>query len=260
VNKNRLLIAVIVLLLLGGALISRQRARDAASHVEKPTATLPKLKRDEITKVEIDNPEKKLKVTLERAPAAAPAKVDGKKDEDKKEAAWNVTAPLNAKADSAATDAILDKLSDLEVGTVAATRKESHEKLAVDAAHAVHVKAYAGDKLLLDAYVGNSKTAGTMLRKEGEDTVLATRGSIRYAFEKELKYLRDRTISQVDPATIKAATLTSAKGTFKFDKPEGGKWQQAKGEKAIKDFAPSKVEGLVSAFATLSAASFNDPS
>jgi Domain of unknown function (DUF4340) len=249
VNKNRLLIAVVVLAVLAGALLSRQRARESATSVEKPTVTLPKIKRDEITKVELENPDKKLKVTLERA-----AKKEGDKD-----ALWNVSAPLAAKADGAAVDAILDKLSDLQVASVAATRKENHERLAVDAAHGVHVKAYAGDKLLLDAYVGNSKSGGTMLRKEGDDVVVATKGAIRYAFEKELKFLRDRTVTDVDPATIKALTLSSAKGTFKFEKPEGGNWQQAKGEKAIKDFAPSKVDSLASTFAKLHAVDFNDP-
>jgi hypothetical protein len=244
------MIAVVVLLLLAGALISRQRARQSATGVEKPTATLPKLGREQITKVEIDNPDKKLKVTLVKEPAK-----EGSKDAPR----WNITAPLAAKADGAAAEAIIDKLSDLQVASIAATRKENHERLAVDAAHGVHVKAYGGDKLLFDAYIGNSKSGGTMVRQEGEDVVVAARGTIRYAFEKELKFLRDRTVSDVDPASLKAAVISSAKGTFKFERPEGGKWQQAKGEKPIKDFEPSKVDGLVSAFAKLHAVDFNDP-
>lgn len=242
-NNNRLLIAIVVLAVLAGALASQLRSHEASTSIEKPKLTLPELKRDEITKIEIDNPEKKLKVTLA-----------------KQDKVWQLTSPLAAKADSAAAEAALDKLADLKVSASVATKKESHARLKVDAAQALHVKAFAGDKLLLDAYIGDTKATGTMLRKEGEDVVVAVRGSIRYAFDKELKYLRDRVISDVDPATFKAATLVSAKGSFKFEKPEGGKWTQAKGEKPIKDFADTKVDGMVTSFARLRASDFAEPS
>jgi hypothetical protein len=243
VNNNRLVIAIVVLAVLAGVLASQLRSHQSSSSLEKPKVTLPELKRDEITKVELDNPEKKLKVTLQ-----------------KQDKTWQLTAPLAAKADSAAAEAVLDKLTDLKVAGDVSTRKESHTKLKVDPAQGLHVKAFAGDKLLLDVYLGDTKTTGTMLRKEGEDTVVAARGSIRYAFDKELKYLRDRTITDADAASFKAMTLVSPKGSFKFEKPEGGKWTQPKGEKPIKDFAESKVEGLVLAFAKLRASDFADAS
>jgi hypothetical protein len=142
---------------------------------------------------------------------------------------------------------------------VAASRKENHGKLGVDGAHGVHVKAFGGAKLLADLYVGNSKSGGTMVRQEGEEVVVATKGSISYAFDRELKYLRDRTISQLEPGSVKEMTLTSAKGSFKFEKPEGGKWQQVKGEKPIKGFADSKVDSLAGTFSRLTAVDFNDP-
>lgn len=241
-NNNRLVIAIVVLAVLAGVLASQLRSHQSSSSLEKPKLTLPELKREEITKVEIDNPEKKLKVTLQ------------KQDKD-----WMLSAPLSAKADSAAAEAVLDKLSDLKVAGDVAKSKDSHARLKVDAAQALHVKAFAGDKLLVDIYLGDTKSTGTMLRKEGEDVVIAAKGSIRYAFDKELKYLRDRTITDADPATFKAAALVSPKGSFKFEKPEGGKWAQAKGEKPIKDYAESKVDGLVQAFAKLRASDFGEP-
>ena len=241
-NNNRLVIAIVVLAVLAGVLASQIRSHEPSTSLEKPQVSLPELKRDEITKVEIDNPEKKLKVTLQ------------KQDKD-----WKLTSPVDAKADSAAAEAVLDKLTDLKVANSVASRKESHAKLKVDAAQGIHVKAFAGDKTLVDFYLGDTKTTGTMVRKEGEDVVVAVRGSIRYAFDKELKYLRDRTITDADAASFKALSLTSSKGSFKFEKPEGGKWIQAKGEKPIKDFAESKVEGLVLAFAKLRASDFAEP-
>jgi hypothetical protein len=257
VNKNRLVIALVVLAGLAVVLVSRQRTRESATTVEKPVASLPKLKRDELTKIELEIPAKKLKATLVKA--AAPAAPEEKKDEAKKPTPWNLTEPLSAKVDEAAIENMLDKLADLSVVSVAAARKENHARLGVDKQQGVHVKAYGGDKVLADLYVGKAKSGGTMVRQEGEDVVVAAKGTIDYVFDKELKYLRDRSVIELDPTTIKALSLSSAKGNFKFEKPEGGKWQQAKGEKPIKDFAESKVEGLVASFARLHAVDFNDP-
>lgn len=241
-NNNRLVIAIVVLAVLAGALASQLRSHEASTSVEKPKVSLPEIKRDDVTKVEIDNPEKKLKAVLVK--------------QDKQ---WRLSAPVDAVADSSAAEAVLDKLSDLKVANIAATRKENHARIGVDAEHALHVKAYAGDKLLLDAYLGEAKSSGTMLRKEGEDVVVATKGSIRYAFDKELKYLRDRTITDADAANIKALSLVSAKGSFKFEKGADGKWAQAKGEKPIKDYAASKVEELLCNFTKLRASDFAEP-
>ena len=114
-NKNRLLIAIVVLAVLAGALASSLRSRQSDTVAEKPKATLPQLKRDDISKVELENPEKRLKLAL--------SKQDGK---------WALSAPLAAKVDNAAVDALLDKLSDLEVTSIAVTRKENHERVGVD--------------------------------------------------------------------------------------------------------------------------------
>jgi hypothetical protein len=262
VNNNRLLIAIVVLAVLAGAVASTLRSREPEATLAKPAASLPKLTQDEITKVELDNPDKKLKLTLvKQAPAksAAPAEAGDAGVEPKQpEANWRVSAPLDAQADNAAVESLVEKLAGLEVSGVAATKKESHEKVGVDAAHGIRVKAYNGDKLLLDAYVGASKTSGTMLRKEGDDTVFAVKNSIRYAFDKDLKAFRNRVITELNPDDVKSMVLTSPKGTFKFEKPEAT-WQQAKGEKPIKDFSANKVQSLASSFARLRASDFAEP-
>ena len=262
-NNNRLLIAIVVLAVLVGVVASTLRSREPEASIAKPTASLPKLTQDEITKIELDNPEKKLKITLvkQTEPKIAEAKpdaADAGAKEAKPEANWRVSAPLDAQADNTAVESLVEKLAALEVVSIAATRKESHEKVGVDAAHGIHVKAYNGDKLLLDAYVGAGKTTGTMLRKEGDNTVFSVRNAIRYAFDKDLKAFRNRVVTELNPDDVRTLTVTSAKGTFKFEKPETA-WQQAKGEKPLKDYSASKVQSLASSFARLRASDFAEP-
>ncbi len=232
-NKNRLWIAVIVFVGLGTAAAGAMRSREAETEVVKPSATLPALKKDEITSLEIENP-KKGNVTL--------SKTDGN---------WSVTAPLTAKADQGAVDAVLEKLSELEVTGVTASRKENHARLEVDAAQAIRVKVKQGEKLVADLFLGATKSGGTMVRSEGQDTVLSVKGAIRYPFDKDLKSFRDRVILDLDAKDLSGLSLSSAKGTFVFSKApaaEGAesKWTQvlAKGEKPIVRYSDTKLQSL----------------
>jgi len=203
----------------------------------KPTVTLPKLKKDEITGIEIIKPDK-TDLVLTKA-----------------DNTWNLSAPVAAKADSSAVDSVIEKLTDLEVSDVAATRKENHKRLQVDAETGLHVKVKGGDKVLADLWIGASKTGGTMLRVDGQDVVVAVKGSIRYAFDKEVKMFRDRVVTDIDPKDLSGIAIESAKGKFKFDKPEE-KWVQPKGEKPIEHFSDSKVQSVVSTAARLRASDF----
>jgi hypothetical protein len=248
VNKNRLLIAVIVFLGLGGAAAAAVRSRAAETVIEKPSAKLPAIKKDEITSIEIDHP-KKGKITLSKA--------NGQ---------WAVSAPLSAKADQSAVDSVVDKLAELEVTGVTATRKENHARLEVDAAQAIHVKVKQGEKTLADLYVGASKSGGTMVRSEGQDSVVSVKGSIRYVFDKDLKSFRDRVILDLDAKDLSGLSLSSAKGNFVFTKApaaEGAeaKWTQvlAKGEKPIERYSDAKVQSLSSTLGRLRASDFAAP-
>ena len=238
-SKNRLLFAVILLAVLGGALVATMRSR-APETTAAPEASLPTADREKLTWIEISPPGKD-KLVLE-----------------KKEDAWRLTAPLASEVDQASVDTILDKLANLEPAGIAATRPENHARLEVDAEHAIRVKAKEGDALVVDLLIGASKSGGTMVRKEGDDTVVATQGTIRYAFDKESKDLRNRTITDLDTGDVTSLELKSDKGSFKFEKAESA-WTQAKGEKPIKDFSGTKVQGIASTLARLRAVDFAPP-
>lgn len=238
-DKNRLWIAAIVLLALGGAVVSATRSREAETEVVRPTASLPALKSEDITSLEVYS-KRRGSVTL-----------------SKQGESWQVTAPVSAKADASAVEAMLEKLSTLEVKSIAASRKENYARLEVDDEQAVRVKVGKGDQLLSTLFLGAAKATGTMLRVEGKDEVFNVKGSLRYAFDKDLKNFRDRVILDVDSEKLSGLKLSSAKGTFNFEKVEG-KWTQvlSKGEKPIARFAPAKVQSLSSTLGRLQASDF----
>ena len=241
-KKSRIWIAVAVLIGLSVAAVVTTRSHEAKSTIEKPTASLPTVKRDDVTSVEITKPGQPA-IVLQKQP-------DGK--------SWKLTAPLEAEAGKEPVDAVLDRISDLDVTGIAATRKENHARLEVDPEHAIRVKAKGGQAVLADLHVGASKSGGTMVRVEGQDEVLAAEGSFRYVFDKEPKEFRNHEILTIEGTDLAALAISSPKGTFKFERGEAT-WAQAKGEKPIARFYPEKVHAVAGVLTSLRATDFAAP-
>ena len=196
---KKLTIASIVLVALGALTFVQLNAlRSEDTEQPKVTIELPKIKSDQVEELELAPPDKP-KVRLV-----------------KKDGAWRVAEPVDAVADENAVNTAVTKLTELEMSSVAATLKKNHEKLEVDAAKGVHVIAKGGGKPLLDAYIGAYRSGSTMLRLEGQEPVAAVRGSIRFAFTKETREWRDRTITDIPTESVQQMTFVNAKGKLVF--------------------------------------------
>ncbi|MDD9933700.1 MAG: DUF4340 domain-containing protein, partial [Myxococcales bacterium] len=236
-NQNRLGIASIVLVALVGATVWQLNSREAEDKVT-PTATVevPSLKADDIQELTFTAPEKPT-VTVVR-------KGDG----------WQLTAPVQAKADDNAIKTALTKLEELEVTGVAATKEKNHGKLEVDGETGSRVTVKGAGKTLLDGWVGVYRSGNSMFRLEGDEKVATVKGSIRYAFSKEVREWRDRTITKVETDSVQEMKLVNPKGEFHF-KREGDTWAQVGGKK-VEPLDESKVKGIVGSGASLNATDF----
>lgn len=243
-QKNRLVIAAVLFAaLLGGTVfLLKKRDADPESAPAAERSPLPTVSRDAITEVAITRPGQ---------PAIRLVKQG---------ATFRVAAPVEAEADTTAVDAVLEKLTTLEFVTVAATNASNHAVLEVDDAHAIHVVAKGqGGAAVIDLRIGAYRGGNTMIRVNGANDVLAVRGSIKYAFNKELREFRNRTILDVDGADVRAVSFVSDQGTFRFERTASDEWVQAAGERPIERFSASKVDGIVSALARLRASDFAAP-
>ncbi|HKU39891.1 MAG TPA: DUF4340 domain-containing protein [Polyangiales bacterium] len=214
---------------------NKRASEDAAP--PEVTAKVPKIKKDDVTELTVKAPGK-TEVTL--------TKTDG---------AWKLTAPLSADADKDAVDTALSKLDELTFVAVAATKPENHEKLEVTDGKGVHVVAKQGEKLLGDIWIGTYLSGNTMLRSQGETNVATVKGSMKYAFDKDLKDWRDRAVVDVKSDDVKAISFASKNGTYNFVK-EGTEWKQAAGDKPIANYDANKVSSLVSTLVSLRANDF----
>ena len=238
-RKNRIAIGALVLFVLLGltawAVNSRNRQPTSAGEI-------PAVELDEaaITALEITRPEDG-RVVL--------AKVDD---------GWRVIEPIEATADQNNVDSALKRLADLEISRIVATKSDHYARLHVDEASAVRVTVKAGDETLSELLVGKYGNGMTMVRIDERSEVFGAKGSLRYAFDRELKAWRDRKVVNVKPEDVQSIGFKGPKGTFAFER-DGEAWTARKGKKALGNFDPKQVSGTVSTTARLVASDFAAP-
>jgi hypothetical protein len=243
--SKKLGIAIVILLVLVGLAVSLQTARQAEdTAAPKVEVKIPKVERDKVDELELSAPERD-KVRLVK-------KGDG----------WRMVEPTDAAADQDAVNSALDKLADLEVTGVAATKAENHARLEVDEKKGTHVVAKGGGKVLIDAFIGNYQSGNSMLRLQGQNNVATVRGSIRYAFTKYPREWRDRVITKVEPKDVQRIAFDNKDGHIEFARKSADDWEQVAGkkEKKIDPLDVAKVRGIVGTASVLNAVDFAAPS
>ena len=215
-----------------------ERNEESAAIDPEAAALLPDLKGDEIDRLEIRRPDDK------------PIVLEKKGDK------WVLTAPVKADADPTAVSTAIDKLDELEVLDVAATKAAHHDKLEVTDEKAVHViVGRDGGKEWVHLLIGAYRGGNTMVRKEGDERVAAVKGSIKYAFNKPVRDWRDRRIVDVDAKRIVGLRFENDHGRFAFERKPGGTWKLAEGT-TLDRFDPDKVASVVNSLERMRASDF----
>jgi len=235
-RKNRIAIGALVLSGLLGLTLWAVNSRNQPTDDSAEIPSL-ELEKDAITALEITRPEKD-RVVL--------SKVDG---------AWRVTEPIDASADQNNVESALNRLDDLKIRRIVANKPDNYARLQIDDASAVQVIARAGEDTIVRLRVGKYSNGMTMIRIDDRDEVFGASGSLRYAFDRELKAWRNRQIVGIKPADVQSIRFESAKGTFQFQR-EGDGWIALEGKKALGDFDSKQVTNRLTSVAPLTASDF----
>jgi hypothetical protein len=251
-------LAILALLGLGLYMTRQQKQKHLTEHsATAATADLPQVgvaKDDveKITKLEIRNADKGA-VTLE-----------------KKGDSWEVTVPVQAKANATNVRSLLDNLKELKV-------KESIDRTAATYAQyeltdekAVHVVAYKeGNAKAADLYFGKSGSRGQMMRVGGKDGVWVASGYSSYLYTREVKNWRETGVLKFEDANVVQASIENKNGLFSFSK-NGDKWAGSytkrdkdgklgkKAEAKWEKFDEAKVKDMLRAYKSLTAEDFAD--
>jgi hypothetical protein len=235
-RKNRVAIgAVAFFALLGVTLWAvSSRNREPSGSAELPSVELDK---DAITTLEITRPQNE-RVVISKVGEA-----------------WRITDPLDAPADQSNIESALNRLADLRITRIVASQPESYARLQVDDANAVKVIVRAGEAKLAELLVGKYGGGVTMVRMDERAEVFGASGSLRYAFDRELKSWRNRKVVSFETAEVEKIRFENHRGTFEFERTEDG-WNAVRSKPTLRDFDPKKVTGLVSTAARLTASDF----
>jgi len=238
-RKNRIAIGAVVFFVLLGLTLWAVTNRNRQPKISGEIPSI-ELDKDAITTLEVTRPQKegKERVVL--------ANIDG---------AWRVIDPVDAAADQSNVESALNRLGDLRIARIVATRPENYARLQVDDTSAVQVIVKAGEETLVQLMVGKYGDGMTMLRVDDRTEVFGASGSLRYAFDRELKSWRDRQVVSVDSADVQSIRFESANGTFHFQR-EGDGWVVLEGQEALGDFDQKQVTSLLSTVARLTASDF----
>lgn len=269
-TDKKLYIAVGVLAVLGGAVLLKQQkdSREEATYtLEGQQAKLPEIKITEDDTKKID------KLEIKQPPGdAGPGEnvVLVKKGED----SWEIVEPIQFAASASNVKSAVDGLKSLEVKERIAPGKDAYGRYDLTDDKALHVVAYKGKDKVVELYVGESGSRGQMARIAGRDGVYALGGFSRYAFARELKNWRERTIFKFEDTKVASVQIENENGVFVFQKEPGeaegdagtkkGSWTgrfskaRAVAPAKIKDFKPAKVDDLLRAYKSLNALDFGD--
>lgn len=238
-NKNRLAIASVALVVLVGGLYFGIKSRDEAlTDSAAETPSLPNITADAIREIAITRPGQPTVRLVKQGDT------------------FRVAAPVQAATDTGVVNTAIEKLTGLEFVTVAATNVANHATLEVDDAHAIRVVLTGASGPLADLRVGAFRGGNTMIRVGTSNDVIAVRGSIKFAFNRELREWRDRTVVDADATNVRAISIVNELGTYAFERNASDEWVQSAGQTPIERFSGQKVETLVAALAHLRANDF----
>jgi hypothetical protein len=258
----------ILALFAGGLYLTMQNKKEqaqkhsvTAASADLPSVNLPKDDADKVTRVEVtttdkDDKKKVTKVTLE------------KKGDD-----WDLTAPVNAKANASNVKSLVDNLKEIKVRELIDRSTGSYEQYDLSDDKAVHVVAYKGSDKAADLYFGKSGSRGQMMRIAGKDGVYvlsskAGESYSSYLYTRDVKGWRDGAMLKFEDANAIQVDVTNRNGLFSFSK-NGEKWSASltkrdkdgkldKPEKEWKKFDDAKVKDLLRAYKALNAEDYGE--
>lgn len=257
-TEHKIYVALVLLALLGfGVYLTQKKQKEqmAAHSVTAAAADLPKVgvsteDVEKITKITIKNADKS-DVTLE-----------------KKGDTWEVTKPVNAKANASNVRSLLDNLKELKLKEVIDRTSGTYAQYNLTDEKALHVVAYKGEEKALDMYFGKSGSRGQMARVDGQEGVYVAGGYSSYLYEREPKNWRETSILKFEDANVIQLEIENKSGAFSFSKNDD-KWagtfkpRSKSGQLAAvapkwAKFDPAKVSDMLRAYKNLNAEDFGD--
>lgn len=132
----------------------------------------------------------------------------------KKDGKWQITSPIEYKADDERFNAAVSLLTRINIITMVSDNPGSRDIYEVDT-NSRHVRIFENGAQKFDLHFGKAggKPIETYVRKEGSNEVYLVEGAFSFMFNNPLKDLRDKKIFDV-PGNFKEITFQNSKDRF----------------------------------------------
>lgn len=213
-TEQKLIAAVAVLAVLVGIVwYTRSKAtaeqESLTAKQERPSFALNPEDIPKVTKLEIENAEKKEKVVLEKG--------DG---------GWKVTSPFEAKANAKEVDDLVKSLEKLKIVDQIDSGTGAYAEYDLADGKGIHFVAYKGSDKAIDVIFGKSGGRGQTVRVLGKDGVFAVSKDEYKSvlFGKEAKNWRDKLIFEMKDTDVASVELENPHGKYAFAR-DGDNWK-----------------------------------
>jgi hypothetical protein len=212
-----------------------------------PKIAVPKVDAASITRIEIVMPEddrSRLRtVTIEKAGSA-----------------WELTAPIRARAAASKVEALISNLERLQLWKVVDTAAGFYDHYDLTEAKAVHVSVWRETQRISDFYCGKSSADGQLVRVPDRDGIFAlvnwgTWGYAGFLYIRDPRSWRETSILSFDPDDVAELVITNAHGVLRFRK-ERGAWSATVAGRRWPAFDPEKLQDFFRVYRSLSADDF----
>ncbi len=220
-KKEYLILAGVIVVLVAYLLVHKTNR----THYSLPE--MPNLKTSELTAVKISATDKTMELK-------------------KKDDGW-VLEPEKYPADSEKVDSILKAIADLRL-TALSSESKNFDIYDLDADHKILVQAWAGDKLVRAFDIGKTAPSyrHTFIKLPDDDRVYHAADNFRNKFEKTKDEIRDKTVLDLDKASIQQIQIARKDGPSLIvsKKPVSASQEQSKEEKPKKPLQKTEPETI----------------
>lgn len=219
------ILGILIVATIGASIMSNKK------NAKKEGEAIVGINIDDITKIEIKNKEK-IQIL---------SKVDGQ---------WLVSSANNAKADFQAINGILSRIKEMKKEELVSEKADKRPNYEVDEEKGVEVKLFKGEEKISDFFLGKSGSDfdSTYVRMASEDKIYATKGFIRYDFDRS--DFRDLAIFKFDKEKVSEIKIEQAKKDAVILQKKDGLWKAQWYDKFNVD--EDKAKSLLSSLANLS--------
>jgi Domain of unknown function (DUF4340) len=171
---------------------------------------------------------------------------------------WRMIEPVDYSIIPSAAQRMTKALEELKLIDVISENKDKHSTFKVDDKEGIEVTALKGTTELAHFIVGSTQRSITFVRLPGKDQVYRAQKAFRFAFDRSVKVLREKSVFKTDSKSVTKLTIVNGESELTLAKGEGpdGKFAPINGE--INNFDEAKASSLTNYFTNLSTREFVD--